>query len=100
AYAPNIDFVSYWSGQDGIDRGVRFVELNGDGCIDLVGGFDGVRTAYVNQGPAPTLLASIENEFGVRTEFTYNRLTEDAYYVADTSVPAFPVRNYISPAYV
>jgi len=103
-YTPSVDIVGVagLNNTDGADRGVRFVDFSGDGRTDLVAknSSQGILAAYLNQAPAPDLMASVQNEFGVRTEFSYNLLTNDAYYLRPTAPVAFPIQNFISPKYV
>ncbi len=55
----------------GQDRGVRLVDLDGDGMLDLVRSYGGTNEFYRNQGVVPDLLETLATPLGARTTWSY-----------------------------
>ena len=65
-----IDFVNW----DGENQGIRLIDVNGDGIVDVVKGKD-TRTAWLNNGVKANLLKTITTEFGGTITFDYTKST-------------------------
>ncbi len=63
----SLSFVST-SGQD---LGLRLVDLDGDGMLDLVRSIDGTSELYRNRGQVPDLLESVTTPLGAQTTWSY-----------------------------
>jgi RHS repeat-associated protein len=60
---------------DGTDSGVRMVDLNGDGLVDILKATESVQRAYLNVAVPPDLLASVATPAGGTTRFEYGPST-------------------------
>ncbi|CAC9628195.1 hypothetical protein [uncultured Gammaproteobacteria bacterium] len=66
------------------DAGTRFIDLNGDGLIDILKSKNNIRSAYINQG-TQAQLTSIANGFGIQTTINYKPLTDSSVYTKDAN---------------
>ncbi len=89
---------------DGIgDLGARFVDVNGDGLVDMVhhrwkNSSTQQKGAYINTG-RKVLLASITGSFNDKTQLSYTLLTDKTVYTKGTGA-AYPVIDLQYPQYV
>jgi RHS repeat-associated protein len=60
---------------NGQDRGVRLLDVDGDGMVDVVEGRGNTRKVYLNNGSIPDLLTGVENPLGGTTEIEYRPST-------------------------
>ena len=60
---------------DGSDSGVRMVDLDGDGLVDILKATESVQRAYLNGAVPPDLLASVATPAGGATRFEYGPST-------------------------
>ncbi|SMN00333.1 Rhs family protein [uncultured Candidatus Thioglobus sp.] len=76
------------------DAGTRFVDLNGDGLVDILKSRNNDREAYINQGTI-TKLQSITNGFGIQTSINYKPLTDNTVYTKDSggTYPTINLQN-------
>lgn len=98
-----------WIGIDGVgDSGVRFLDVNGDGLIDLVASRDsaaGARESRVtlqNKSRRIDLLRKIEDGNRVETHFGYESLTstESGDFFEPAPLSPYPLVRAAPPAYV
>ncbi|OIR25076.1 FG-GAP-like repeat-containing protein, partial [Bathymodiolus thermophilus thioautotrophic gill symbiont] len=61
------------------DAGMRFIDLNSDGLIDIIKSENNNRSAYINQG-TQMKLTSITDGFGIQTTINYKPLTNSSVY--------------------
>ena len=55
----------------GQDMGVRLVDMDGDGMVDLLASIGTTHDVYLNQGQVPDLLETVTSPLGGTTRFTY-----------------------------
>jgi hypothetical protein len=60
---------------DGSDSGVRIVDLDGDGLVDILKATESVQQAYLNLAVPPDLLTSVATPAGGTTRFEYGPST-------------------------
>lgn len=76
----------------GQDLGLRLVDLDGDGMLDLVRSFDGASALYRNRGVVPDLLETLTAPLGARTTWGYTPSTRFDH----TGNPAAPFEAPVS----
>lgn len=59
----------------GVDNGVRFMDLNGDGMVDLIRSYAGIVDVFLNRGRVPDLLTQVTEPFGAIVTFDYTPST-------------------------
>ncbi len=72
AWESPIDFVN----SSGKDRGVRLLDVDGDGMVDVVRGEGSNQTVYLNRGEIPDLLTAVTSPLGAQTSFGYTPSTQ------------------------
>ncbi|CAC9540987.1 hypothetical protein, partial [uncultured Gammaproteobacteria bacterium] len=75
--------------------GTRFVDLNGDGLVDVITSRPDNTVTFINQRKQATKLSSITNGFGIQTTLNYKPLTDSSVYTKDTkgSYPNINIQN-------
>lgn len=56
---------------NGLDTGVRLIDLDADGMTDLVRSANGTNEVYLNRGAIPDLLTRVTIPSGARTDYAY-----------------------------
>ena len=56
----------------GLDTGVRLVDIDADGMIDLVRSANGANQVYRNRGSIPDLLTRVTSPAGARTDYAWD----------------------------
>ena len=79
-----------FSQPNGRDRGVRLLDVDGDGLVDLVRAFGSQRKTLINQGVIPDLMTTITSPNGGTTDYSYVRSTAEAN--PDLSRPVMVVK--------
>ncbi len=59
----------------GKDRGTRFLDVDGDGMVDVVRGEGNTKKVYLNRGAIPDLLIGVTSPLGAQTTFGYTPST-------------------------
>jgi hypothetical protein len=67
---PGISFVD----GDGVDQGVRLLNVTGKGVTDIVSSFGGAQRAYLNRTRRADALSSITDGYGITTTIAYQTL--------------------------
>jgi|GEM_PF-2583032 len=60
---------------NGQDRGIRLIDVNGDGMVDVVEGRGSERRVFLNNGSVPDLLTGVQNPMGGTTTVEYTPST-------------------------
>ncbi|MBV9825375.1 MAG: hypothetical protein JO001_06850, partial [Alphaproteobacteria bacterium] len=69
---PDITFID----GDGVDQGVRLLNVTGKGVIDIVSSFAGSQKAYINRARRADVLSSVTDGYGIKTTVAYETLLE------------------------
>lgn len=75
---------------NGLDNGVRLVDVDGDGMTDVLRSFGGTTDVYLNRGEIPDLLTAIDGPFGGSTAFEYRASTEFDNTGEADDIPGLP----------
>lgn len=90
--------------KDGHDKGLRFVDLNGNGISDFVQngiwGSKSIYLAYLNKAKKkPDMLIGITNGLGAKTTIDYEPLTSPVVYIKEHDAK-YPNQDVQMPMYV
>ncbi len=75
---------------NGEDRGVRLIDVDGDGMTDILQSKNGSNNVYLNDGVIPDLLQTVTNRFGGVTTLEYSPSTVFDNTGDGDSVPDLP----------
>ena len=64
---------------------LSFVDLNGDGLVDVITSRPDNTVTFINQRKQATKLSSITNGFGIQTTLNYKPLTDSSVYTKDAN---------------
>ncbi|VVH64137.1 hypothetical protein BSPLISOX_2012, partial [uncultured Gammaproteobacteria bacterium] len=72
------------------NAGTRFVDLNGDGLVDVITSRPDNIVTFINQRKQATKLTSITNGFGIQTTLNYKPLTDLSIYTKGSNKGHYP----------
>jgi RHS repeat-associated protein len=74
---------------NGLDTGVRLVDIDADGMTDVIRSANGTNEVYLNRGAIPDLLTRVTIPSGARTDYAYEVSSQYDTYGAD-GLPDLP----------